>query len=61
MTILDVDSAESSHSHDDSSSIYSDVIEEEGIGANNAADAVEKGPPYASIEFNDGKGDKEGE
>ncbi len=53
--------AESSHSHNDSSGNYSDVIEEEGIGANDAADDIKDGPPFASIEFNDGGGDKAGE
>jgi hypothetical protein len=42
--ILGVDLAESSHSRDDSSSNYSDVIEEEGIGANDVADAVKDNP-----------------
>ena len=56
-----MDLAESSHSCNDSSSNYSDVIEEEGIGANDAADAVKDGPPFTSIEFNDGGGDKAGE
>jgi hypothetical protein len=59
--ILSVDLAESSHSRDDGSKNYSDVIEEEVVGANDAAGAVEDGPPFASIEFNDGKGDKAGE
>ncbi len=34
---------------------------EEGIGANDAADVVKDGPLFASIEFNDGGGDKAGE
>jgi hypothetical protein len=59
--ILGADLVESSPSHDDGSSNYSDVIEEEGIGANDAADAVKNGPLFASIEFNDGGGDKAGE
>ena len=61
MAILGVDLAKSSHSRNDGSSNYSDVIEEEDIGANDAADAVKDGPPFASIEFNDGGGDKAGE
>ena len=60
-TILGVDLAESSHSCNDGSSNYSDVIEEEGVGANDAADVVKNGPLFASIEFNDGGGDKAGE
>jgi hypothetical protein len=56
--ILGVDLAESSHSHDDGSSNYSDVIEEEGIDANDAADVVKDGPPFPSIEFNDGRSDE---
>ncbi len=56
-----MDLAESSHSCDDGSSNYSHVIEEEGVGANDAADAVKDGPPFACIEFNDGGGDKAGE
>jgi hypothetical protein len=56
-----VDLAESSHSRDDSSRNYSDVIEEEGVDANDAADAVKDGPHSASIEFNDGRGDEAGE
>jgi hypothetical protein len=43
------------------SSNYSDVIEEEGVGANDAADVVKDSPPFASIEFNDGGGDGAGE
>jgi hypothetical protein len=53
--------AESSHSCDDGSSNYSDGIEEEVVGANDAADAVKDDPPFASIEFNDGRGDEAGE
>ncbi len=56
-----MDLAESSHSCDDSSGNYSDLIEEEGVGANDAADAVKDGPPFASIEFNDGRGEEAGE
>ncbi len=56
-----MDSAESSHSRDDGSSNYSDVSREEGVGANDAADAVKDGSPFASFEFNDGRGDKVGE
>jgi hypothetical protein len=61
MAILGVDLAKSSHSRNDGSSNYSDVIEEEDIGANDAADAIKDGPPFASIEFNDGRGYKAGE
>ncbi len=53
-----MDLVESSHSRDDGSSNYSDVIEEEGVGANDAADVVKDGTPFTSIEFNDGGGDK---
>jgi hypothetical protein len=49
---------EFSRVHDDGSGNYSDVIEEEGGGANDATDAVKDGSPFASIEFNDGGGDK---
>jgi hypothetical protein len=56
-----VDLAESSHYRNDSSSNYSDVIEEEVVGANDAAGAVKDGPPFSSIEFNDGRGDEAGE
>ena len=59
--ILGVDLAKSSHSRDGGSSNYSSVIEEEGVGANDAADASKDGPPFASIEFSDGGGDKAGE
>jgi hypothetical protein len=52
---------ESSHSPNDSSSNYSDIIEKEGVGANDAADVVKNGLPFASIEFNDGGGDEAGE
>ncbi len=61
MAILGVDLVESSHSPDDGSSNYSDVIEEEVVGANDAADEVKDGPPFPSIEFNDGGGDEAGE
>ncbi len=56
-----MDSVESSHSCNDGSSNYSDVIEEEVVGANDAADAVKDGLPFASIEFNDGRGEEVGE
>jgi hypothetical protein len=59
--ILGVDLVESSHSCNDGSSNYSDLIEEEVVGANDAADVVKDGPPFASIEFNDGGSDKAGE
>ncbi len=52
--ILGVDLAESSHSCNDGSSNYPDVIKEEGVGANDAADAVKDDPLFASIESNDG-------
>ncbi len=59
--ILGVDLAESGHSCNDGSSNYSDVIEEECIGANDAADSFKDSPPFASIEFNDGRVDEAGE
>ncbi len=55
-----MDLAESSYSPNEGSSNYSDAIEEEGVGANDAADAVKDGPPFASIEFN-GRGDEASE
>jgi hypothetical protein len=59
--ILGVELVECSHSHYDGSSNYSDVIKEEGVGANDAANAVKDGSPFTSIEFNDGRSDKVGE
>jgi hypothetical protein len=59
--ILGVNLVESSHSCNDGSSNYSDVIKEKVVSANDAADAVEDGPPFPSIDVNDGGGDKAGE
>ncbi len=56
-----MDLVESSHSSDDGSRNYSGVIQEEGVGANDAANAVKDGPPFTSNEFNNGGDDKVGD